>query len=237
MRIGTWQVAGGDDPSRGGAVLAAAELDVLGLVAPSRRVIRHLARSSGLHVAATSGRQAMRTALLVGDRVSVRTTRRLALLGGPGAAARTVSQAILSVDSSRLGVAVVALGARAEERLDQVDQVLELLDSLDVETAVLGDLNGDMAGPAGQRLLVGHLDAWATTGRGLGLTYPAGDPATRRHVVLVPDGWSVQDVEVLADDSVLAASRHLPVVASVSAPGESVPEDDDDDGTDPQDQQ
>lgn len=222
MRIGTWQLSGGADPGAGGRLLAALDLDVLGLVATSRRDIRALARAGGMEVAATSGRQAMRTALLVGERVSVRTTGRLALAGRSGSPARTAAHGILTADGTRLGVAVIALGAQPDERPAQVDQVLALMGSLDVPTAVLGDLNGDMAGPAGQRLLDGHVDAWATAGTGRGLTYPSDDPATRRHVVLVPDGWVVEDVRVVDDETAVTASRHLPVVA------DAVPRPDDD---------
>ncbi|WP_203433329.1 endonuclease/exonuclease/phosphatase family protein [Jiangella asiatica] len=106
----------------------------------------------------------------------------------------------------------------ANERLEQVAAIQELIGTPDHSVVLLGDLNATPQSPEIQELVDDLVDTWEAAGVGDGDTYPAEDPNARIDYVLTSGGVIARTAAVVATD----ASDHLPVRADILLPGDRV---------------
>ncbi|TDD65786.1 metal-dependent hydrolase [Jiangella aurantiaca] len=106
----------------------------------------------------------------------------------------------------------------ANERLEQVAAIEQLMGEPDESVVLLGDLNARPEAPEIQALVDELVDTWEAAGVGDGNTYPAEDPNARIDYVLTSDDVIVRTAAVVSTD----ASDHLPAKADVLLPGSHV---------------
>ncbi|MBB5786470.1 endonuclease/exonuclease/phosphatase family protein [Jiangella mangrovi] len=106
----------------------------------------------------------------------------------------------------------------ANERLEQVAAIEELIGEPDESVVLLGDLNAVPTAPEIRELVDDLVDAWEAGGAGEGHTYPAEDPNARIDYVLTSGDVITRTAAVVTTD----ASDHLPVKADVLLPGSHV---------------
>lgn len=106
----------------------------------------------------------------------------------------------------------------AVEREAQVEAIMDHVGEFEEPSILMGDLNARPDAPELQPLYTRFEDAWAEGGKGPGYTYSAEVPDRRIDYVLISPDVSVSEARVPHT----LASDHLPVVAELSIPGESV---------------
>jgi endonuclease/exonuclease/phosphatase family metal-dependent hydrolase len=219
VRVVAYNVSGGVDVGAAGAVLAAAEPDVVCLLeAPTGGRTVKLARAAGLEVAARAGRRGGGTAVLVQpDRVTVRATSTLTLTTPRDVRTREATHVIATAGGLRLSVTAVQLGLRPEVRRTNLGELTAYLDSIDLPTVVGADLNESTRGPVATALAARYQDAFAVAGSGPGETYPTVDPSTRQDFVLVDRSLTVRSARVLTAPPADVASHHRAVLAELGA--------------------
>lgn len=98
------------------------------------------------------------------------------------------------------------------ERLQNVAQFREVLAGYgDVPALVGGDFNDTPGSRTHEAMAATFVDAWAKTGEGAGLTYPAGGPIKRIDYLWLRPGMRLRAVRAWVPRT--DASDHLPVVA------------------------
>ncbi|WP_347491131.1 endonuclease/exonuclease/phosphatase family protein [Desulfoscipio sp. XC116] len=100
------------------------------------------------------------------------------------------------------------LGLNHQERLQQVDKILQIINEVTVPLLLVGDFN---AKPGDEEL--GRLRTVLQAGdlSGAGLTFPADYPKYKIDYILFSDHWLLNETTVYAN----RASDHLPLVANV----------------------
>ncbi len=106
----------------------------------------------------------------------------------------------------------------ANERLEQVAAIEELMGEPDESVVLLGDLNAVPSSPEIRELVDDLVDTWEAAGVGDGHTYPAEDPNARIDYVLTSGDVITRSAAVVSTD----ASDHLPAKAEVLLPGSRV---------------
>ena len=103
---------------------------------------------------------------------------------------------------------------RAEQRISQVEEILEIVDSNPGPGILVGDLNAPPETEEVRMLTEGpFVDAFA--GSDGDFTFPAEDPIKRIDFLLAADVVSITDAEVMSSE----ASDHLPLIATVNLGG------------------
>lgn len=217
IRCATYNISGGLDVAAIAEVVAAMEVDVLGLLeVPGGRALRRIARIADLELAARSGRRRLGAALLLSDRARVLSRSEQRLESPPGVPDRFGLHAIVGVGGLRLSVFVTQLGLRPEVRTGHVREIESVLAKVDAEPLLLADLNEAPGGPAIRRLSEVLDDAFSVAGEGAGETYPTPDPSVRQDYIFVGRGLAVARSVVLTAEPVDVASHHRPVVAELA---------------------
>ncbi|MCX5396534.1 endonuclease/exonuclease/phosphatase family protein [Streptomyces sp. NBC_00102] len=189
-----------------------------------RKAAARLAAATDL-VILSGGATAAGPLLLCSLRATVERTEDVLLPRTPGLHRRGFATAVVRIAGTRLGVVSCHLSLRPDERLTQAEALLERVEGLGVEHAVVGgDLN-DVPDGGAFRLLAGRLrDGWAARPWGGEHTYPSDGPVRRIDAVLATDGIEILGCGVPAglpgvDDADLrAATDHLPVLAALRVP-------------------
>jgi endonuclease/exonuclease/phosphatase family metal-dependent hydrolase len=178
-----------------------------------------LARTSAM-VVVTGGRPAGAMLLLARLGVDVHSTRDVLLSRTPGLHQRGLAVAEVSVGGSRVVVASMHLGLRADERLRHVDEVTGLMSRYDLPVVLAGDVNERPGEPAWSLLTETFQDSWAAAGNdpAAGLTYRSDAPYERIDGVFADRRLSVLSCEVPSSPEVSRASDHRPVLAELSLP-------------------
>lgn len=189
-----------------------------------RKKLARLAAASGL-VGLTGGATAAGPAILCSLRATVERTEDVLLPLTPGRHRRGLATAVVRFGGARLGVISCHLGLDGQERYAQGGLLLDRLDGLGVEHALLGgDLNED---PAGRTfgLLAGALqDCRAVAPWGGEETWTRGAPRRRIDAVFATQGIEVLGCGVPLDQpgvtpaDLAAATDHLPVLAALRVP-------------------
>lgn len=114
------------------------------------------------------------------------------------------------------------LSLQRQERLAQAGRLMETVDALGVEHAVVaGDLNDVPSGRSFRRLAGRYQDCWEMKPQGGEYTFPAHDPRRRLDAVFATDGIEVLGCGVpdgLPEADLRAATDHLPVLAALRVP-------------------
>jgi endonuclease/exonuclease/phosphatase family metal-dependent hydrolase len=129
----------------------------------------------------------------------------------PGGEQRGLSVADITVRGAKLRFANTHLTHNNDaERLEQAQQVVELLSGSTTPTMIVGDLNATADKPEIKTLTAVYADTWAEVGEGPGYTIEADNPTKRIDFQLHSAGLRPTGAAV----PVTPASDHLPVVAS-----------------------
>ncbi|SCF74562.1 Metal-dependent hydrolase, endonuclease/exonuclease/phosphatase family [Streptomyces sp. DconLS] len=189
-----------------------------------RKKLARLAGASGL-VVLTGGGTAAGPAILCSLRATVERTEDVLLPLTPGLHRRGLATAVVRFGGARLGVISCHLSLDGTERYAQGGLLLDRLDGLGVEHALLGgDLN---EGPDGRtfHLLAGALqDCRAVAPWGGEETWTRDAPARRIDAVFATKGIEVLGCGVPGDlpgvsrADLAAATDHLPVLAALRIP-------------------
>lgn len=132
---------------------------------------------------------------------------------------------MVRIAGTRIGLLSFHLSLQPEERLAQAGMLLDRLDAMGVEHAIVaGDLNDVPTGSA-FRLLAGRLqDCWAVRPWGGEHTFSPEQPRRRIDAVFATAGIEVLGCGVPAglpgvtDADLRAATDHLPVLAALRVP-------------------
>lgn len=219
IRVVAYNVSAGLDVGAAGQVLAELQPTVVCLLeAPPPAKLRRLVRPAALEVAARSGRRSSGTAVLVAPFVHV-----LAKVGVPLTTSRDVprreaTHVIASIGGTRLSVTAVQLGLRPEIRRRNLDELTDLLDSVEALTVVGCDLNESPRSPVARALAQRYQDAHAVAGVGSGLTYPTTDLSVRQDFLFVDPRLGVRRCFSPLDPPVEVASQHRPVAVDLELP-------------------
>lgn len=106
----------------------------------------------------------------------------------------------------------------ANERLDQVDAIKELIGVPSDSVVLVGDLNATPDAPEVAAILEDLVDAWEQAGVGEGYTFPTEDPDRRIDYLLTSDDVVARSAAVVTT----GASDHLPLHADLLLPGAKV---------------
>lgn len=116
------------------------------------------------------------------------------------------------------------------QRTEQAEAVADRVKELDVPVVLMGDFNANPDDEELTSLLdpeIALQDAWAVGGDGTdGFTSPAeleGDPENRIDFVFVSQDFTVDNAEVVVDDSTREASDHYPVVVDLTLSLDATP--------------
>ncbi|MFF9348674.1 endonuclease/exonuclease/phosphatase family protein [Streptomyces sp. NPDC014734] len=183
-----------------------------------------LAARTGL-VVLGGGATAAGPLLLCSLRAAVERTDDLLLPRTPGLHRRGLATSVVRIAGLRIGLLSFHLSLRSDERLAQAGMVLEQLDAMGVEHAVVaGDLN-EVPGGAAFRRLAGRLrDCRTARPWGDENTFPSDDPLRRIDAVFTTEGIEVLGCGVptalpgVSGADLRAASDHLPVLAALRVP-------------------
>ncbi|MFJ2702643.1 endonuclease/exonuclease/phosphatase family protein [Streptomyces sp. NPDC087428] len=218
-----------DDPAALARVIRACAPDLV-LVQEAPRFFRWRKRAARLAAATDlvvlgGGATAAGPLLLCSLRASVERTEDVLLPLTPGLHRRGFATAVVRIAGTRIGVLSCHLGLQREERLAHAQALLDRLDAMGVEHAVVGgDLNEVPGGQAFRRLAGRLQDCWTARPRGGEHTFPAHDPRKRIDAVLATRGVEVLGCGVpaglpgLAEGDLRAATDHLPVLAALRVP-------------------
>ncbi|MFJ9036277.1 endonuclease/exonuclease/phosphatase family protein [Streptomyces sp. NPDC102406] len=215
-----------DDPAALARVMKACAPDlVLIQEAPRffrwRKKLARLARAANL-VILSGGGSAAGPALLCSLRATVERTEDVLLPLTPGLHRRGLATAVVRFGGARLGVVSCHLSLQKDERYAQGGLLLDHLESMGVEHAVVGgDLNERPDGRTFRRLATALNDAWATRPWGTEYTSTPDDPHQRIDAILTTEGIEILGCGVPADlpaHDLRAATDHLPVLAALKIP-------------------
>ncbi len=224
MRLVAYDLTAAVDGAAAGRVLAAARADVACLLGvASSRILRAVARSSGLLVGARVGRRRPGNAVLVSEQALVRSSDTVPLITSRGVRDRDALHVIVGVGGTTLSVTAVAFGRRPDTREANLHALQGLLGSVDRPKIVCAGLQEPSTGPVASVLGQQYQDAFAVAGTGHGDTYPSRDPVSRRDYIYVDRTLTVRECTVATGADVEAAAHHRPVIAEIDAPtaGES----------------
>ncbi|HEU4947691.1 MAG TPA: endonuclease/exonuclease/phosphatase family protein [Kribbella sp.] len=131
----------------------------------------------------------------------------------PGQEQRGLLEATISVRGKTMRLANTHLTHNNNaERLEQAQQVVQLLGSSQSATVLVGDLNARPDAPEIITLTSQWSDTWAEVGVGPGYTLEADNPTARIDYILHGEAVQAGSAEVL--DTL--ASDHLPVLANLT---------------------
>jgi endonuclease/exonuclease/phosphatase family metal-dependent hydrolase len=218
MRVVTYNVSGGLDPSAVGSVLAELEPQVVCVLEiPGGGRLRSIARAAGLEVVERAGKKGSGAAVLVHPDVRVRASSRVSLSTPKDVPSREAAHAIVGVDGLGLSITAVQLGLRPDVRRTNLDELVTFLRSIDLPSVLGCDLNESVRSPVASALASIYQDAHALVGLGSGATYPTSDPSSRQDFVFVDPALRVIASHVPTGGGVDVASHHRPVVADIEA--------------------
>lgn len=125
---------------------------------------------------------------------------------------RGLLHAVIDVDGTQVNFYNTHLDhQRAEQRISQVEEILEIVDADPGPGILVGDLNATPETEEVRMLTEGpFVDAFA--GSDGDYTFPADDPIKRIDFLLAAEAESISDAEVMASE----ASDHLPLIATVT---------------------
>ncbi|MFG2402900.1 endonuclease/exonuclease/phosphatase family protein [Streptomyces brevispora] len=219
-----------DDQAALARVIRACAPDLV-LVQEAPRFFRWRKRAARLAAATDlvvlgGGATAAGPLLLCSLRALVERTEDVLLPLTPGLHRRGFATAVVRIAGTRIGVLSCHLSLQREERLAQAEALLDRLDAMGVEHAVVGgDLNEVPGGQAFRRLAGRLQDCWTLRPRGGEHTFPSHDPSKRIDAVFVTRGIEVLGCGVpsglpgVAERDLRAATDHLPVLAALRVPG------------------
>ncbi|MFJ2413938.1 endonuclease/exonuclease/phosphatase family protein [Streptomyces brevispora] len=219
-----------DDQAALARVIRACAPDLV-LVQEAPRFFRWRKRAARLAAATDlvvlgGGATAAGPLLLCSLRALVERTEDVLLPLTPGLHRRGFATAVVRIAGTRIGVLSCHLSLQREERLAQAEALLDRLDAMGVEHAVVGgDLNEVPGGQAFRRLAGRLQDCWTLRPRGGEHTFPSHDPRKRIDAVFVTRGIEVLGCGVpsglagVAERDLRAATDHLPVLAALRVPG------------------
>ncbi|MET8474998.1 endonuclease/exonuclease/phosphatase family protein [Streptomyces sp. NPDC006422] len=188
-----------------------------------RKQLARLARAADL-VMLSGGGSAAGPALLCSLRATVERTEDVLLPLTPGLHRRGFATAVVRFGGARLGVISCHLSLQKDERYAQGGMLLDRVEAMGVEHAVVGgDLNERPNGRTFRRLATELNDAWATRPWGGEHTSTPDDPHQRIDAILATKGVEVLGCGVpdfLDPDELRAATDHLPVLAALRVPAE-----------------
>ncbi|WP_335931714.1 endonuclease/exonuclease/phosphatase family protein [Streptomyces sp. PTD5-9] len=183
-----------------------------------------LAARTGL-VVLGGGATAAGPLLLCSLRASVERTEDLLLPLTPGQHRRGVATSVVRIAGTRIGLLSFHLSLRSEERRAQAGMVLEQLDAMGVEHAIVaGDVNETPGGAAFRRLAGRLQDCREVRPWGGEDTFPSDRPRRRVDAVFATEGIEVLGCGVPAglpgvtEADLRAATDHLPVLAALRVP-------------------
>jgi endonuclease/exonuclease/phosphatase family metal-dependent hydrolase len=214
------------DPLAVHRVVRSAQADVVCLQEAPRRPgaalrLALLERGTGLRCVA-GGRRSGGTAVFTAPHVGVEWAWAFRLpVVGPFTRTRGASVADLVVPGlGEVTVASVHLPLRADERLDHVRRVREVVRWRGRPGVIAGDLNEPPGAPAWTAWEPLAADVWADDAHA-GPTFPAHDPRVRIDALLTAPGLlaTVPDPLPWDRNDVRRASDHLPVLAVITAVG------------------
>ncbi|MGW0789409.1 endonuclease/exonuclease/phosphatase family protein [Streptomyces sp. NPDC002911] len=163
--------------------------------------------------------------LLCSLRATVERTEDVLLPLTPGLHRRGLATAVVRIAGARLGVVSCHLSLQREERQAQAEMLLDRVDAMDVQHAVVaGDLNDVPEGGAFRRLAGRLQDCRTVRPWGGELTFPPEAPRKRIDAVFATDGIEVlgcgvpTDLPGVSDADLRAATDHLPVLAALRVP-------------------
>jgi endonuclease/exonuclease/phosphatase family metal-dependent hydrolase len=218
MRVVTYNVSGGLDPSSAGTVLARLEPQIVCLLeAPAGSRLKTLVKGAGLEVIERTGRRGSGTAVLAHPDVRVRASSRVPLTTPRDVPTREAVHAIVGLEGLGLSVTAVQLGLRPDVRRTNLDELVTFLRSIDLPSVLGCDLNESVRSSVASALASIYQDAFAMVGVGSGATYPTSDPSARQDFVFVDADLRVVACHVPKADPVDIASHHRPVVADIEA--------------------
>ncbi|MFB7560456.1 endonuclease/exonuclease/phosphatase family protein [Streptomyces brevispora] len=218
-----------DDQAALARVIRACAPDLV-LVQEAPRFFRWRKRAARLAAATDlvvlgGGATAAGPLLLCSLRALVERTEDVLLPLTPGLHRRGFATAVVRIAGTRIGVLSCHLSLQREERLAQAEALLDRLDAMGVEHAVVGgDLNEVPGGQAFRRLAGRLQDCWTLRPRGDEHTFPSHDPRKRIDAVFVTRGIEVLGCGVpsglpgVAERDLRAATDHLPVLAALRVP-------------------
>ncbi|MFI6643842.1 endonuclease/exonuclease/phosphatase family protein [Streptomyces sp. NPDC050504] len=223
-----------DDEDAIARVIRACEPDLVFLQEAPRffRWRKHAARlaaKSGLYVL-TGGATATGPMLLCSLRVGVERTEDVLLPLTPGLHRRGFATAVVRVAGTRIGLLSCHLSLQTDERYAQAGMLLDRLEALGTEHAlVAGDLNERPGGRTFRRLAGELQDCWAVRPWGGEHTSTPADPHQRIDAVLATGGVEVLGCGVphglpgISEADLRAATDHLPVLAALRVPAATAP--------------
>lgn len=189
-----------------------------------RKRAARLAAATDL-VILSGGATAAGPLLLCSLRATVERTEDILLPLTPGLHRRGFATAVVRIAGTRIGVLSCHLSLQRQERAAQTEQLLETVDAMGVEHAVVaGDLNDVPSGRAFRRLAGHFQDCWEVRPLGGEYTFPPQDPRKRIDAVFATSGIEVLGCGVPAGlpgvtgADLLAATDHLPVLAALRVP-------------------
>lgn len=218
-----------DDREALARVIRACAPDLV-LIQEAPRFFRWRKRAAGLAagsdlVVLGGGATAAGPLLLCSLRATAERTEDVLLPLVPGLHRRGFATAVVRIAGTRIGVLSCHLSLQREERLAQAELLLDKLDAMGVEHAVVaGDLNDVPSGQAFRRLAGRLQDCWAVRPRGGEHTFPPHDPRKRLDAVFATRGIEVLGCGVptglpgVAEADLRAATDHLPVLAALRVP-------------------
>ncbi|MFD3657269.1 endonuclease/exonuclease/phosphatase family protein [Streptomyces sp. NPDC058620] len=163
--------------------------------------------------------------LLCSLRATVERTEDVLLPLTPGLHRRGFATAVVRIAGTRIGLLSCHLSLQREERLAQVDLLLERLDAMQVPHAIAaGDLNEGPGGRAFERLAGRLQDCRAVRPWGGEHTFSPDDPRRRIDAVFATEGIEVLGCGVpsglagITEVDLRAATDHLPVLAALRVP-------------------
>ncbi len=161
------------------------------------------------------GRNGGRNVIFAGSYVGVSRVRVRRIPQGPFQPIRGVVSAQLHYGNRAFGVVGFHLGLTAAGRANDLDAVLEAVDSLEGPVIVAGDVNEEPGEACWRRL---EAEGFIDHARARDVTFPSVTPIRRIDALLVRgDGVEVTDhiVPPVAHELVSRASDHLPVAATL----------------------
>jgi len=218
-----------DDPEALVRVIGACAPDLV-LIQEAPRFFRWRKRAAWLAartdlVVLGGGASAAGPLLLCSLRAAVERTEDVLLPLNPGLHRRGLATSVVRIAGTRIGLLSFHLSLRSDERLAQAGMVLEQLDAMGVDHAVLaGDVNETPGGAAFRRLAGRLRDCWEVRPWGDENTFPADRPRRRVDAVFVTEEIEVLGCGVPAglpgvtDADLRAATDHLPVLAALRVP-------------------
>lgn len=225
LRVLTWNVRDLlGDPLAVHRVLAAARADVACLqeaprLAFTRSQIAALARPAGM-LFADGGRASAGTAVLTSLRAEVTDVRaeRLPVHGWRTRPRGWARARVALPGTAPVLIGSVHLGLTPEERADHTARILTAVRAHRLPAVLAGDLNEPPGGPSWRALA----DVVRDPGDGSAPTFSAKHPRRRIDAVLTDPALEVLDYgwpPGVAEEDVLLASDHRPVLATIRLPG------------------